>query len=89
MIPAPHVIIINTKRDDSEGLQNMLLWRIDSKPANIIQDKHSDLLSFSEKQEIKFLYESCPSYTRRKVTFLSSRQRVEIERILHKQTLFK
>lgn len=71
MIPVPHVIIMNIKRDDSEGLQNMLLWRIDSKPANIIQDKHSDLPSFSEKQEIKFLYESCPPYTRRKVTFLS------------------
>lgn len=37
MVPALHVIIMNIKLDDSEGvpLQSMPLWLIDSKTANI------------------------------------------------------
>jgi len=36
-----------------------------------VQEGHSDLLFSFKKQNIKLLYERCPSYTRREETFLS------------------
>lgn len=39
-----------------------------------IQEKHSDLPSFSEKQEIIFLYESCPPYTKRNILIIRTEE---------------
>lgn len=72
----------------------MPFWHINSFQFKVrekqqIQDNHSDLTFFFQRQEVKFLYERYPTYSRRKVHSNHQGQEVEIKRMLYKQTLLK